>query len=394
VTIELGALVLAGIVWAITWWLGYKKEDVAWRRGAQVLLLILAVVGALVGLEAYQRKVTMDLVPMQLEREWSALQDTAIAGIEVEVLSPNGMLAPGILELAKGVKFSVQGLALFPSSKESEAGEIDFASAFSLEHVKEASRVGYSLAQVQTSKKGDAKTIEHFDAINCIASHTNALLISKRPTFAKDVQGSCSVAIALPVSNELYLRNIAAATTVNMSVKLPKDQSCLGICNPPFLFSVKAIMRGGSTLVPTMIELSPQVLRQFPSAISSDDTTREYSLTGAHLMEVVKSQFLQSYGHRERESFAFTKGLFTDVYMRLTKATVTLTFIDVVWTTDNNPTEKSLLEAIPPSARETAEAFRTPEWCGFGEASSSRNGSSEKALCWNRFAIFGPSAGS
>ncbi len=157
------------------------------------------------------------------------------------------------------------------------------------------------------------------------------------------------------------------------------------------IFSVKAVLNS-TDLFETMIELSPQALRGFASASSADGQTQEYSLTGPRLLEVARSQFVENFGNRDRDHFAFTKGLVTYLLKRYTTRSEAKALNAVVWTTHPDVDEEHLVDFMPEAERPAAEVLRGPEWCGFGDIGGGP-AKSDTQLCWYRFAVMTPLTG-
>lgn len=258
------------------------------------------------------------------------------------------------------------------------------------DQLKRGARVGFPLAAIRSERKNGQNTIREVKRVNCISSLAYATRLAASATFDKDLRSLCSATVTIrPAVSSLRLNSIAGAKTVTLSLKLPKQVACLGDCDRPIIFSVRAVLSHGGDIFPSMIELSPQAVRRFASSNSSDGLTQEYSMTGGRLLDVAKSQFIESFGNRDRDHFAFTKGLVTWLLMAFTQRSETKKLISIVWTTSANVDSEQLLDAIPESYRPNAEILNGPEWCGFGDVEELR-GNSDSQLCWYRFVVMSP----
>ena len=80
------------------------------------------------------------------------------------------------------------------------------------------------------------------------------------------------------------------------------------------------------------------------------------------------------------------KGLFVAIVQALTMTKEQKQrLVEVVWTTDSNTSDDHLRDAIPEKWRSRAEAFRGPEWCGFGDLMQKEETARREQICWYRF---------
>ena len=387
-TLELASFFIGGITTLISAYLAYSAETIRKRRLLILTTLALAGVAGLCGWEAYVRKTSTETLAQEVEREWLILQDTPVLAVEVEALAPDGILDPGIVELAKGVRFNISGVALNPASDHSPPGEIDFAKVLSAKNLLNGARLGYPLADISYRENDGERTIEKVKQINCISSQSTSAQLRKDGA-PERLSGLCSAAVRFPpAAHDVRLKALATSSRVAMTITLPEKARCLGRCDPPAMFSVKAILQHGEQQWPTMIELSPSLMRNFPTSSSEATHTTTFEMSGKSLMELAKSHYLQTFGHRERDHFAFTKGLVTEIMMKLFTRAATLKLVDVVWTTDPNTSEEHLANAIPSEWRSRVEVFNGQEWCGFGDLMKKER--KDGQLCWYRFFMMAP----
>lgn len=388
--IEIAAFLFSGLCAAIVGYLTYSQESSPKRRLYILATLLLAALTGLLGLEVAVRKSKTETLPQELEREWLRLQDTQIMAVEVEALAPDGILSPGLLELARGVRFKISDVGLNSSSDGSAHGEIDFATALSARNLRDGARLGYVLATIKYSDHDSRRTIESIEKVNCISSQSNSARLRDGSVTEKDLGGVCSVAVRFqPSDGDVLLSSVAASPNVVMTLTIPETTTCLGNCEPWAMFSVKAVLRHGMPFWPTMIELSPALLSSGTSSRSEAMRTVTFEMSGKTLMELAKSYYLQTSGYRDRDRFAFTKGLLTAIWRRVSTRTEEGNFIDIVWTTDPDTNREHLLEAIPIELRSRARISRIPEWCGFGDLMNKEESSrlTDGQLCWHRFFI-------
>jgi hypothetical protein len=357
-----------------------EEKESKLRRLGTVTGTILILVGILAGVEDAHRRIKLAEEAQKLERDWIVIRDSPIEAVEFEILSPHGMISPGVLNLVDKIDFHVRGGSFGPSVPLNASGSVDLPLIFSKENLISQGRLGVNVSEVVTSREGDQKTIDKINSLDCLASK---FITTEEFKNAVGPKSSCDAAVTIPVSDgSIRLSSIASWPTISMSLVIPEGTKCLGPCKDIFV-SVKVVFYEGfhqEDGLPLMIEISPLLLRTQPSAISDEEHRITASLSGSALIDLAKSYFSNSYGYREQDSFAFTMGAINHLYRWGTQRTSRIVGIpEVVWTTSPSPAEKYLREAIAPERRPAIFPLRSQEWCGFGN---------DKA-CWYRFVVFG-----
>ena len=388
-SIELMTAICAAVIAMLGFFLAKKQEpeSKARRIGTSVCLLF-GLVSILAGYEAAYRKNSMDSLAKKLDRDWIVLNDSPIEAIEFEIISPDGLVSPGLLHFAQNVTLEIPGVDLGPAIPHTTSGPIDFSQLFTIPNISDHGRVGITVARVTTSEKDNQKTIEKFQTVECMASRFITAETLRGPDLNRTLGDVCSAAVTVKLqSNALKLSAIATWPKISMSMIIPERAHCIGICKDPILVSMKLVfaqgVNYGEFFIPTMIEVSPFILRPQPSAISDSEHKLTFDLSGSALLDLAKSYFLESYGYREKTSFAFTMGVLNELYSSISKNTVvTSSSREMVFSTNASPDEFMLSQAIPPEKRDAAIPMRLQEWCGFGD----------HGICWYRFAIFQPAS--
>ncbi len=381
-SIEIVVMVFASIGAVVDFVVAYrekKKDGKALLPG--IVCFVCTVVAGTAGLEEYWRRESMETLPAQLEREWTILKDTAVLGIELEVMSPDGLLTDGLLAYAKDVRLELPANAL--GAGPLQDGQLPFAQWLTIEQLKEHGRVGINVSKVQTREVDQKKSIEKFDRADCIASRfiTRSELEDARDA----LQRACSAMVVVPLpEGTLRLGDIEKWPRVAVTERISREAKCLGVCEDPFIVSVRLALASGSNLAQDLIEISPSVLEQHATRSSDNDQILTFERSGQTILELAHSFFIESYGNRQRESFAFTRGLIHSLYQRSTTQTQTARLLDIVWTTDPAPEEQTLRGALAPAARASANSMELKEWCGFAS----------HKVCWHRFSMWESQAGS
>lgn len=387
--IDTVSFIVAGVVALISWGMTFHQEQSPWYRFFLIISLVLTTIGGGLLVEVTYRKYQLEPIPQQLEREWNAILSTEIKSFEIEVLSPDGMYTPTLLDLAKGVRFEVSGVELISSEKNQNLTQIDFADVLSPEKIKYGARLGHTVAGFNVRTENNIETKRSYSEMNCVSSELFGAKLSPGKTFQEDLSNVCSVAVQVPPAKTgLMLGDIITSKVVTLIVKEPEKLSCRGICKLPVIFSVKVVLPGKIPMFPTMVELSPQVLRNYAPTGSPDARTFAFSLSGPQLGDIAKSYFLQTYGYHESKDFSLTKGLVDKVYRKLAITNEIRIVWGTVWALDSNTKDSFLLDSVPPAVRRKAAVIPGPEWCGFGDMVDN-SGDPKPPVCWYRFVIWG-----
>jgi hypothetical protein len=384
--IELISSVLAALSVMIALRIAWKKDRDGFKpRRLEILAAFLAGLSVLCGYEGISRKSAMENLPHELEREWLVLQETPIAYLELEVIAPTGLVRPALNEVARGANFTMAGLDI-ASDGTPVSDHIEFGSAFASTNASSQRRIGYPVLEVQGRKPGAPVRDENIKSVTCLASWSNGRV-------ATNDQGNtpCSITVVYKLRNkDLTINSIGRASLITLTLKMPAKGACFGPCSIPFLFSIRAVVPLADKVNAPMIELSPMILRRTASSVSADGYDYTFSLSGKTLVDITKSIYMQSFGYHEPEHFAITKGWINSLYAALTKHHERMQLIDEVWSTAPEPSDETLLSAIPVQLRAGAVPMGNEEWCGFGDVLKVDRTSTTEQLCWYRFVIFKP----
>lgn len=367
-TIEIAGMICTAIVATIGFILAYKKEERKGRRIALAIGFIFTIISGWLGVEGYFRHKSIDIDADKLQHDWLVLKDSPVTRIEFEVTSRDGMLIPSLIHYARSIQVEIPKVFLGPSLQASPDSPIFFSKVFTDENVAERGRLGVASIKMSTEENGDRRTIKTIHKMDCTASHfiTNTILSQQKAGQSVDY---CSVSVDIdPLGDTFRLGTIASWPRISMVLVAPKGSKCIGLCQKPLLVSIRLVLRDGYS-----VEISPSILRQWPSPMSKEELT--FELSGDTLLELAKSNFLKSFGYSDTESFLITKGAIAELYRWGTKKSSLGTIVDTVWTTDSSPDDAKLREAISPEYRESTRILRAKESCGFGEA----------GFCWYRF---------
>jgi hypothetical protein len=378
--LELVGLIIAALGGLVAFVLSYSEEKKSWRRRLRLLGLVLGTLGGLCGFELVTRSRELGAAHAGLDRRWILLQNAPIDAVEIEFLLPDGTARlEDVSNELRRLRVSVPGVRLFSPTPSGAVSTIDLASNLSFDALRRQGRLGIANARVSTTEDG-GKDIE---AVTCIASAYTTSEVLSRPAENQASALVCSVAIRMPVIQPgpkigaLKSDKTRVAVTLVDATDRAAPLRCVGPCRDPML-SVRLVTREDGQLLPTLIEVSPLLYNVRPSTSTARRALTAAELPGPDALGLAESRFKQSFGFRDAEYFAFTKGAFNAAYQYFTSREDTMEFVDVVWVTDASPPQKLLLDAVPPNTRPAAQPFRVDEWCGFGE----------REHCWNRFAVF------
>ena len=304
-SIELVIMLCAGVGAIIQFFVSYREKKKEGKgRAALIFGLLLGAIAGVAGVENHWRTSKIATVSGELEREWVILGDTRIEKIEIEMVSPDGVILDSLFSYARKTQLRIQaGVLPHPYGKD---GKLSLSQVFTAENLVKRGRLGINVSQVRMSREsGQTKAIKKFERVDCLSS---AFITGDVNPKGDSGNAICSVTVALPLSSsQLRLKDIEMWQTVSVSQVIPADAKCLGVCKHPLLISVRLLLQGGENFTQTMIEISPSVLMTRPSTVSESSHAVTYELTGKALLELAKSYYLESYGYRKRESFALTK---------------------------------------------------------------------------------------
>jgi hypothetical protein len=377
--VELGGLIVAAVGAIITFVLSYRDEAVAWKRRYLVAGLVCTALGGLFALELKTRSDGVADSRAALDRRWILLQDAPIESVELELIRPDGATPLAtMLKLAGSFTVSLNGIQ--PGSTRALPGKsqpirtLALASLFSLDDI--GRRGGLGIARVNaTVEKDRNRDVRSF---TCMTSRyiTETVLSATAPNSQLVCAVKVTVPLPMPQPVVRSLDNPAATIDISRRTWTGEPISCTGPCLQEPLLSVRLMTKEAGLILPSMLEISPYLYRV---PVTTDGSRNERTrLRGPDALRLLESRFKESFGFLDRQRFAFTKGLVNYALRRFTTRERAMRFIDVVMINESSPPNEALMDAIPPAARRSAEAFRVDEWCGFGE----------RSMCWTRFALF------
>lgn len=152
----------------------------------------------------------------------------------------------------------------------------------------------------------------------------------------------------------LTLDDVLAAEIIRLVLR-PENGVCMGPCEQVFI-SVRAVLGTGDGLFEDMVELSPLAYVEAPNR--ADNGRLVYQLSGATLARIVALDFKRSFGFRNQQSFALTRGFIFGLYQSLTTRKSEMRYSGLVWSTDAKPDKADLLEGVPEEDRSEVEILQ------------------------------------
>ena len=376
-TIEIVTTICALIGAVVAGFGAATVESPARKRTLGLITALCSIVGIVAGFEAKYRGDQLTQARALLERRWPIIEAAKVVALEVEVLLADGFTkASDINSFLQDAVFTIDGVNITDASGEPET-RIALSDVFSPANIPNAARLGVTRATVVTNRFGSEKTIQAFRKIGCIASGFIKQQALRSPGGTDPT--ICAITFDYPVTNPgLTLDDVLAAEIIRLVLR-PENGVCMGPCEQVFI-SVRAVLGTGDGLFEDMVELSPRAYVEAPHR--ADDGRLVYQLSGATLARIVALDFKRSFGFRNQQAFALTRGFIFGLYQSLTTRESEMQYSGLVWSTDAKPDKADLLEGVPEEDRSEVEIFAAPEWCGFGAESA----------CWYRFALFSPVA--
>lgn len=373
---EIFVLACSSLIAAIGFWLAVKQEEKKIRRLAILFCILLTAVAALMGVEEYVRRAGIADFESNLKRDWIVIEDSRIRFVEVEVLSADGMLVPGLREILQNATLEIPSNPLGLSS--SASGKVSFGELLDKERILSSGSLGITVATAIVRRDTDAdskhREITDFKEINCMSS-TYITRSFATKSDGDETNNVCSVSARIEIGEDIRFVQVADWDHLAVDLALPEDGGCIGPCKHALVVSIKLGLERSSPA--PLLEVSPFLLRQIP--IQLDSRSVRAKLSGAATSELSKSYFLKSFGYREPDSFAVTKGLLHEAYVKLTTVEKEdMLLIDVIKTTDPSPSLETLLNGVQPDEREYVAPYAAREWCGFGHHD----------VCWYSYYIF------
>jgi hypothetical protein len=235
VSIEILGMICTASIAAIGFYLGYTQGAKTRRRITMVVGFLFAIVSGLLVVEEYVRRTSMATLTQKLERDWIVLKDTPVDAIQFEIMSADGILDPGLLHYAQNVHLDILGVDFGFAVQHTAKNSIDFSHIFTVANLSERGRIGITVAKVKTSENRNKKTIERFRRVDCIASQFITAEILSRGDANRALSNACSATVTItPPNDAIRLGTIADWPKVSMTVVMPEQSRCIGICkNPP-----------------------------------------------------------------------------------------------------------------------------------------------------------------
>jgi hypothetical protein len=369
-TIELVVMILALLGALVAAYSAWASDAARWKRLLVVLSVILAIAGIIGAFESSARSRNKDEVSARLEREWTLLLSSPVKEIEFELFADGGFIP---LEKAEDylrkIQFSVEGTKNIGLPNVSSG--MSLSSVFTRENLSKSGILGIAVADVE--KDATDPTTRKVVRSDCLASaFTTATVLASiaKTEAANQAELVCDVRVSVGLAGAApTLSDILKATRI--SLRIPNEGlHCKGPCRD-VLMSVRAVLPSTESGFPSLVEISPMIHSRHPTEVDAD--TAVFSLPGETTLALTKSNYLQSYGFVDKESFPMTTGALHALYVYLTRAHVSVRVADVIWSTTME--ENVLNNAIDPSVRNKAEFMEGPDWCGYGD----------RGICWHRF---------
>lgn len=315
-------------------------------------------------IETNERKIRNE--SSRLERHWLTVRDSLISEIEIEIISPDGVIDYDVaINALEGVKLNFNGL----ESHSSLASIVSLSDIDSKNSGSNITRVGVLAVTVSMPRSGGNDTTE-FESHRCVASNHN--LISH-----KDKVGHANAVCSVTKSWNLSGRNIRvselfAATLWDLTVPQLK-LGCLDPCRAVG-FSIRARMASGTESKPDIIELSPSSYMNRPSRVYNGKL--QYSMSGTSMEQLIKSEYVADGSLvTENGGGAVSSFLWRLIsYQKTTRGTV----VEIIWSTDSKITLDTIKNYIPETAHDgELLLLRRYKWCGIAVSD----------ICWNVFVV-------
>lgn len=350
-------------------------EPAGFRKKVAIGLSVVLVLAALLcTIEVYKRSEYNQGLALTLERDWTLFREREIVGVTFEVMFPDGVLAlSDIMSITNKVHIDVanpsnlNGLKLLSGRT--------FSDYLNVDNIAKYGNIGVARMSIETDRFDPNRKIKHASLLSCTMSEfSTAQILTKQANGGSPL--ACAITGKIAIAGEPFkIGSLENSPFLRLSLDKMDKYHCTGECKG-LILSVRLMMRQYEAFNDSMMEISPQLyLKDKPTSMSENRVI--FELSGHALLEIAKSNYLESHAYRDRASFAFTKGYIAEWVEKLlfVESNISTTILGEVLTTDSSPSIEELRSMIEPRESAQSDALAYGEWCGFVSST----------LCWHRY---------